>query len=377
MLHSLFGVGPLKVDFFNNVYPQAPSSPVDVPEILSYVLKNEQGSQMKYQLPVTLGNVPLNIRKIKKSYRYAHEGVFRAPQRSLYSIHKGVILGETGIIYDTAKRVAIDESALEWSSVLTKNRFFTAWRLSKPAYLQGIALSIASIGSDGGFYHFLHEAIPKLYFAKDFLPHLNYILISGEPLAWKLKWLNALPFTLPQIIWLKRDSHLQFDQIIFTNHVVTDHQPSPWSANILRDLYALPSLKNTIPHRIIWASRGSVKLRDFKWENEFLSKYSFIENVDFSSLTVYDTMRICAEAKLIISPHGAALANLVFCSAGTKVLEIFPNTVWLPLYSRLSNSASLHHYIIHLDFENDNARYGLSYFIDIFDKFIANEQART
>ncbi|MGB0908929.1 MAG: glycosyltransferase family 61 protein, partial [Nitrospirales bacterium] len=60
-------------------------------------------------------------------------------------------------------------------------------------------------------------------------------------------------------------------------------------------------------------SEFSSLLNKFGFEICFLERLSFNEQV-----TLFQ------EAETVISPHGSGLANLVFCSPGTKVVELFP-----------------------------------------------------
>lgn len=50
--------------------------------------------------------------------------------------------------------------------------------------------------------------------------------------------------------------------------------------------------------------------------------------VSLEGRPLVEQMRIFATARLVVAQHGAALANLVFCRPGTKVLEIFPRGSW-------------------------------------------------
>jgi hypothetical protein len=59
-----------------------------------------------------------------------------------------------------------------------------------------------------------------------------------------------------------------------------------------------------------------------------LSKIADVATVSLEGLPLLEQFRVFASARLVIAQHGAALANLVFCHPGTKVLEIFPADSW-------------------------------------------------
>jgi capsular polysaccharide biosynthesis protein len=57
--------------------------------------------------------------------------------------------------------------------------------------------------------------------------------------------------------------------------------------------------------------------------------------VDPGQLTVADQIRAFANAEVVVATHGAALANLTFCTPGALVIELFPAGCLLPDYWRL------------------------------------------
>ena len=49
------------------------------------------------------------------------------------------------------------------------------------------------------------------------------------------------------------------------------------------------------------------------------------EIIVLEKLPLAEQMAVFAEADVIISPHGAGLTNVIFCNAGTLLIEIFPD----------------------------------------------------
>ncbi len=59
-----------------------------------------------------------------------------------------------------------------------------------------------------------------------------------------------------------------------------------------------------------------------------LAKLGPVASVSLEGLPLIEQVRLFSSARLIVAQHGAALANLVFCRPGTRVLEIFPADSW-------------------------------------------------
>ena len=58
---------------------------------------------------------------------------------------------------------------------------------------------------------------------------------------------------------------------------------------------------------------------------------------------------------MIIAPHGAGLANLIFCRRNTKVIEIIPKYIKNHVYKRVSKVNKLNHQFIYLNkIKNNN-----------------------
>jgi capsular polysaccharide biosynthesis protein len=69
--------------------------------------------------------------------------------------------------------------------------------------------------------------------------------------------------------------------------------------------------------------------------------------VQLEQMSFADQMQLFESAACIVAPHGAGLANLVFCKTDTSVIEIFPPAPVNVCYWLLSQQVSLlYHYIL-------------------------------
>ena len=97
----------------------------------------------------------------------------------------------------------------------------------------------------------------------------------------------------------------------------------------------------------LYISREGAELRKPKNEAQLmkmLSRYGF-ESYDTAKLPFAEQARLFQSADVVVAPHGAALANLMFCRPHTKVLEFFPANYRDDCFLRLSKAMELeYHY---------------------------------
>lgn len=93
----------------------------------------------------------------------------------------------------------------------------------------------------------------------------------------------------------------------------------------------------------LYISRGDATLRRVKNEKEVLALLEPLgfEGQMISHLPFPEQAALFASADVIVAPHGAALANLMFCRPGTQVLEVFPENYFNDCFIRLSKSMEL------------------------------------
>ena len=85
---------------------------------------------------------------------------------------------------------------------------------------------------------------------------------------------------------------------------------------------------NSAPEKI-YISRNHSPYRRVVNEDELmpmLREHGY-ECVQLETLSIQQKVALLSGVKVIVAPHGAALTNLVFCSPGCTVVEMFPKSV--------------------------------------------------
>lgn len=93
----------------------------------------------------------------------------------------------------------------------------------------------------------------------------------------------------------------------------------------LRNLL-LPHIQNYKPSKEyskrIYVSRHDTNKRRIMNEDEILEKLNGFEKIIMTNLPLLEQMYIFANAEVIVSCHGAALVNTLFCNDNVKIIEI-------------------------------------------------------
>jgi capsular polysaccharide biosynthesis protein len=106
-----------------------------------------------------------------------------------------------------------------------------------------------------------------------------------------------------------------------------------------------------------------------------LSRLGF-ESFFMEELDVYEQIDLFRGAAFVVGAHGAALANLIFCPAGTKVLEMSPDEEYRPFFAQIAYKLGLAHAVLPCP-TDDNTFFGrLTVPMDRFSRLLRLLQSR-
>ena len=157
--------------------------------------------------------------------------------------------------------------------------------------------------------------------------------------------MRRLGFNRWQILDAKKIESLKAKEIVVVRLNESRLKPSFQLCQTIKSAFVQQPVQR--PYRKIYLTRDHVKTGR-KLINEFelrdlLASYGF-QTIVADNLTVAAQARLFNESEYIVSPHGAALANIAFCEPGTKVLELFnqaDRSTWSPLYSTIAQVCNL------------------------------------
>lgn len=218
----------------------------------------------------------------------------------------------------------------ELDKSIEKHKVFKSY-INKPQFRKE-CLATIFFTDNIGYYHWIFENLPRLKLLEGVIDEIDYLIVPYNLKRFHLETLNLLGFPEEKLLKIKDGDHLLCENL-FVPSLLTI---SKWSCEFLRESLIPDDVAE--PHRLIYISRKDAPHRKIINEEEvenYLREIGF-EIVQMSELTFLEQVRICAEAKIVVGPHGAGLTNTVFCRNG-KILEIFSPSYVNMHYWILSN----------------------------------------
>jgi capsular polysaccharide biosynthesis protein len=208
-------------------------------------------------------------------------------------------------------------------------------------------IAVLTASTQSIYFHWLLDILPRLGMLAKTDDKADLIYIQRK-YRFQKESLEMLGIDPEQIINTADIAVLTAKKIIVPCHQIMNGRKIPsWAIQYLRDQFLPTSEKTaTSANRRIYISRKS---SDRRLENETtiisnLLYYGF-SAVELEKLSFREQIRLFRQAQVIISPHGSGLANLVFSSPGTIVIELFP-AANVDLFYRLSTALKLNYFYV-------------------------------
>jgi len=205
------------------------------------------------------------------------------------------------------------------------------------------------LGAFGDFqyYHWLLDALPKIGLLKnagidiDKIDHFVFREISTD---FHRETLQLAGIQSDKIVESISGAKFLCDEVLdirmsnFVGMTMPRFIPDYLKKTILEK-----SSDTSSGHKRIYIGRPK-KLKRRGVENEddlvaMLSEYGF-QHMEMENFSVKEQAQLFNSAEVIVTPHGGALANMVFCNTGTKIIELFAHHVFSYFYG-LANLCDL------------------------------------
>jgi hypothetical protein len=284
--------------------------------------------------------IPVGLPAIAKDHfgdlsRCHHDAFFCAELRQPF------VLTDSGWILTRDRRLLFESLADD--AFYEKRRIRDRWLWPRVERSEKTMVLAYPHWARDNYYHWLLEFLPRL------AP-----VIDPETPGFLSEWRNAQIIVPPRLQpWMRETmralglpegsryestgEQLQCHRLLFCSRLGRPMNTPRWAIEWLRSRF----LKN-VPAKIarrkrLFVSRRNAAKRRLVNEQEIeavLHAEGF-ETVVLEGMSVAEQARVFAEAEIIVAPHGAGLANVVF-ARNARVIEIFePSWVW-PTFCALS-----------------------------------------
>ena len=247
---------------------------------------------------------------------------YRIPYACVASPYGDVIAPDGRLIYDGCKESGWQ---LQERSVCTL-KFPRARKIHRTI---GV---IAGVKGGSNYYHFLVDVLPRIYLLKrsQFWPEIDLFYVNKFlPGLRKLKpLLHLAGLGERNILWADAHTHVCGTSVVATSLTglpeMSYFKPR-WVFDFLRSTYLSQAKAPAMPCPKFYISRSWASFRRVFNEAEVLDYLMPLgyQPVWLEDLSFPEQVGLFQQAEQIIAPHGAGLANLIWCQPGAKVVEFF------------------------------------------------------
>eukprot|EP00397_Hematodinium_sp_SG-2012_P036132 GEMP01038968.1.p1 GENE.GEMP01038968.1~~GEMP01038968.1.p1 ORF type:complete len:459 (+),score=68.00 GEMP01038968.1:307-1683(+) len=225
--------------------------------------------------------------------------------------------------------------------------------------LQKVPEAASVIGfASTDFYHTLIEVGSRLLLLSEFLRNetIPIIVPKSKTVPALIKLLNIKNPVIVAPRALTTAPRFQVGTLWYAHwrscNIETDGCHCTPPAHILRKLQAalVPNIAIPSPHRILYLPRDRrLAMRYLENEEEVLQEFSGAEKFNPGVVSLEEAIKTFQSASTVIGVHGGALSNILFCQAGTKIVELgWPQVPMLGHFRHLSKALNLDHHTVPL-----------------------------
>ncbi|MFD2515641.1 glycosyltransferase family 61 protein [Pontibacter locisalis] len=232
-----------------------------------------------------------------------------------------------------------------------KNNIFSRFEKTKrPKTISGVVFSLLSGGGAyHNYYHWLFESVTRLKILNEspYKEMVDFYVVPNYAASFKKETLSVLNIREEQIIDSKDCPHLKADYVIATGHPNRNILSTAWSSSFLREIFMSENDEKIKPseQRKIYISRKKASTRRIINEELLFQELEILgfEKVFLEDFPFIDQVYLFSSSSIIVSPHGAGLANLTFAKPNTIVVEIFPPNSESSIYKNISMVQNLNY----------------------------------
>lgn len=272
----------------------------------------EPGRELHWPTPVCAEGEPLDLlRWLAPSH----------PGLGVLTLPGGSVHGRAGWVW-TADGRLVDDVSWYFDQVGAADG---AARLhSHPTVeLPGRVLSLLTDWGGENHAHLLYDSLPRLDLferAGGSPAEVDTVLVHERAVT--NGWCDELGIPPERRAVAKPDVRYRCDELVAVSFPGTSKALMPWAAAFLRA--RMPALPVAGRRRRLYVPRTTTRRMQNETEIRKVMREHGVEVIDPESAPHREVRTWFADAELVVGPHGAGLADLLYCAPSTVVLELIP-----------------------------------------------------
>jgi capsular polysaccharide biosynthesis protein len=193
------------------------------------------------------------------------------------------------------------------------------------------------INGDGNYYHFLFDDLPRLLSLRRLaVPGLKVLLRQGMP-GFVGEALGLAGFPAEAILYRLPHIPIRLADAWVMSNFSYFGDTHPLCFDLLRHAFGALTEPEDVGDEVLFVSRGDAGVRRLTNEAEVLACLAAVgvAAVMPGAMGFRGQIARFPRARGVIGPHGAGLANILWCRPGTPVLEMVPAAPFLMQYRNL------------------------------------------
>ncbi len=255
--------------------------------------------------------------------------------RYVLEVREGLLVGDYAATVAPGGVLDHETSGYFGISGWRQHPVFLRPRLPEPTPVPGTLLSLATRGTSTNYYHFLLDLLPRWGIFQEACPGqaVDAVYLSTRS-PYQRQLLELIGLDRLPVIEVDKHACLAPDRLLVPSTPNQDLMAPHWVVSWLRE-HLPPSGDLGGRARGLYVTRGTTPgTRRYVEEAALwpaLAERGFAR-LDPGSVSVQEQIDAFAAAEVVVAPHGAALANLVFARPGARVLELFAHDYVNPCY---------------------------------------------
>ena len=262
---------------------------------------------------------------------YAHSMQWRVGRkRFVCSIPEGRVAGVDGAVI-TPDGVLLTDASIDFPTVVGGSHQYHSFadrvdRARPTRRLTGTSVVLALLGGNN-YFHWMAQLLPRIFLMEEAgleVANVDHFIVNGTSHPFQRETLQRLGITADRTVTMEDGEIVQCALLVVPSLPPSTNFVSREDAEKLQARLGFDR-ERLLPSTHIYVPRRRVSHRrvenDFAVEN--LLRHRGFVVVEPSEMSVAQQAAWFGSAEVIVSPHGAALTNVVFAHRGTTIIELF------------------------------------------------------